>query len=169
MVLQFAPASTPHDLWPMAKEQERRLARTMYIDQGRTAKEIAQRLKVTENTVGNWVKVGNWQEVRNAKQNMPDQTAINLKELINDLTQKRIDMESDPTATAKDKAKLADEASKWTKALEALRVKGAIPLSTQLAVIERLFDELGRKHPDILIKLVDFQEEYITELARQCD
>lgn len=42
------------------KQVENDLAKRYYVNDGLTQKEIAERLKITEKTVGNWVKKGNW-------------------------------------------------------------------------------------------------------------
>lgn len=42
------------------KQVENDLAKRYYVNDGLTQKEIAERLKLTEKTVGNWVKKGNW-------------------------------------------------------------------------------------------------------------
>lgn len=42
------------------KQVENDLAKRYYINDGLTQKEIAERLKLTEKTVGTWVKNGNW-------------------------------------------------------------------------------------------------------------
>ena len=42
------------------KQVEHDLAKRYYVNDGLTQKEIAERLKLTEKTVGTWVKKGDW-------------------------------------------------------------------------------------------------------------
>lgn len=42
------------------KQVEHDLAKRYYINEGLSQKEIAERLNLTEKTVGNWVKKGSW-------------------------------------------------------------------------------------------------------------
>lgn len=42
------------------KQVENDLAKRYYVNEGLTQKEIAERLNLTEKTVGTWVKKGNW-------------------------------------------------------------------------------------------------------------
>lgn len=44
------------------KETEREFAKLLFIKQGLTQKEIAEKVKVTEKTVGKWVEDGKWKE-----------------------------------------------------------------------------------------------------------
>lgn len=157
----------------MAKEKEQKLARVLYVNEGKTAKEIAAIVNVTEKTLGAWVDKFGWKEQREAMANAPDKLVKNLKELINTLTEQRLELErqkhyDDDEAkakAAKDKARLADEISKWTKALDAANKETDIPLATYIRVMEQLFADMQKKHPKIYMQLVDFQEDHINELA----
>lgn len=44
------------------KETEKEYAKLLFIKQGLSQKEIAEKVKVTEKTVGRWVAVGKWDE-----------------------------------------------------------------------------------------------------------
>lgn len=153
----------------MAKDQERKLARIMYVEQGKTAKEIAERLNVSENTVGKWIADGGWKEQRTAHLSQPDQLVNSLKELLNSLAEKRIEMNKNSNVEPKEKVALSDEISKISKALEAAQKETRIPLSTYLKVMDSIFQALQRKHPKLYLQLIDFQDDHISNIAKQYD
>lgn len=48
----------------VSKAQEREYARILYVSERLTLKEIAERVGVTEKTVGKWAEVDNWDKLR---------------------------------------------------------------------------------------------------------
>lgn len=46
------------------KQVERDLAKVLFVNDNVSQKEIAERLKVTEKTVGKWVKDGDWEKLK---------------------------------------------------------------------------------------------------------
>lgn len=46
------------------KKVEQEFAKTLFVNEGLTQKEIAVRLDVSEKTVGTWVKKGNWEKLK---------------------------------------------------------------------------------------------------------
>lgn len=169
----------------MAKDNERRLARDFYVKHGKTQKEIAEQLSVTEKTVGSWVSKFGWKAQRDAVQNAPDKAVENLKEVISQLTEERLNLTREHHKVSEDKsltsakrveriaeissakARLADEISKWSKALEAARKEDIVSLSTYIKVMESVFMAIKSEHPNIYLKLVDFQEDHLMEVARK--
>ena len=49
----------------MAKDQEKNLAFFYFTKENMEAKDIATKLKVRPNTVGDWIKKGNWKRKKN--------------------------------------------------------------------------------------------------------
>ena len=158
-------------LHSMSKEKEKRLARILYVDQGKTAKEVASIIEVTEKTIGTWVDRFGWKAIRQAKANSPDMMIVGIKELLKNLAEERLSLDSDSSldekTRAKRKATLADEASKWTKALEAAQNENLIPLGTYLRVMDSVFDAIRDTHPKIYLQLVEFQEQHIHKISSQ--
>ena len=155
----------------MSKEKEIKLARILYVDQGKTAKEVATVTSVHEKTVGAWVEKYNWKVLRDAKANSPDLMVINIKDLLRSLAEERMELDAktdlDESQKSKRKAKLADEASKWTKALEAAQNESRVPLGTYLNVMDKIFDAIRDAHPKLYMELLDFQERHINQVASQ--
>lgn len=48
----------------MAKQEQREHARLLYVNERITLKEVAERVNVTEKTVGKWCKEENWDDLR---------------------------------------------------------------------------------------------------------
>lgn len=48
----------------MAKQEQREHAKLLYVNERITLKEVAERVKVTEKTVGKWCKEDNWDGLR---------------------------------------------------------------------------------------------------------
>ena len=48
----------------MAKQEQREHARLLYVNERITLKEVAERVTVTEKTVGKWCKEDNWDALR---------------------------------------------------------------------------------------------------------
>lgn len=46
------------------KQVERDLAKILFVNEGATQKEIANRLDVSEKTIGKWVKDGEWEKLK---------------------------------------------------------------------------------------------------------
>lgn len=46
------------------KQVEKDLAKILYVNENLSQKEIAERLLVTEKTIGKWVKEGNWESLK---------------------------------------------------------------------------------------------------------
>lgn len=150
----------------MAKHEQRKLARILFVEQGKTRREIAVALKVREKTVGDWARLGNWEELRTVHLTRSDNVVAKLKGLMQHYAERLHMLEQDSDSDPKEKARLVDALSKASKSMEAARAEGDITLSARLRVMEWVFAEL-RKH-DVAThdKLVDFQERLLEEAAR---
>lgn len=48
----------------LSKDAEREFARILYVSERITAKEIAERVKVSEKTIGSWIEKYGWEKLR---------------------------------------------------------------------------------------------------------
>jgi len=163
----------------MAKTRERSIARNYYVDLGKTAKEISERIGVSEQTLTKWINdpKDNWKEQRLAKISNSEVRTDNLKQVINGLCNDRIalDYQLKLAVTAKDSqgeamlrksiAQVDDGLSKWNKALQALDKENKIPFSTYVIVMEELFKELNNHNQKLYLDSLDFQEFFINKIA----
>lgn len=161
----------------MAKSQERRLAKELYI-KGKSQKEIARLLNVVEKTVGVWVDKYGWKQERDARLNSEKSRTDNLKELIGALVEKRLQLtkeleelkvaKADSEAIAeknREAVSIADEVAKYNKALENLDKTNRISLNVYLDVMDAIFQALQGYDPKLYIKLLDFQEVHLSDVS----
>ncbi|GLB51713.1 hypothetical protein NBRC110019_07520 [Neptunitalea chrysea] len=175
----------------MAKDSERSVARILYIDQGKSNKEIAEKLGVQEKTVGNWVKKYGWKEERDARDNNVDARIENIKAVIDDIIadrtsarlkikQVKIDLEhprtpEDEAKTLRDELSTLkkeivgydDSISKWNKTLDNFNKENKVSLATYLHVMDELFKDMQAHNQDLYLKTLDFQEQHISKVSVQ--
>lgn len=153
----------------MAKDTERNQARILYIDQCLTAKEISERLKVSEKTVGNWVDIGNWKDLRISKQSGTDTLIRNYNELLSLLIEKRLRFEKQKTKTDEEKAEHAgciDEISKISAAIDRLHKDGKVSLRIHIHCLEKFSAALRNVKPELFTpEFINFQSQYLDLLA----
>ena len=161
----------------MAKAKEQKVARIMYVEQGKTAKEISDLLSVTEATISKWVANGGWKSLRAARIAMPSIRTENIRQIINQLTEDRIQYATDLREAEQEKnaelvmeyhkkiAQIDDAVSKWNKTLQNIDQDNRISLSVYLQVMEMIFDDLKRYDESLYLKLIDFQDVHINEVS----
>ena len=76
----------------MAKEQEKNLAFFYYTKDNMEAKDIAAKLKVRPNTVGDWINKGNWKKIRDANINQSGERLDRIQQVVDDLATERLDI-----------------------------------------------------------------------------
>lgn len=162
----------------MAKEKEREIARKLFVNLNRNQKEIALDLDVTEKTVGNWVKDGNWRNERSSLINNTSNRAEKFKAVLEDFADEQIlisqrikNAEADlnfteANALRKIATSIADQVGKYQKALEKLDKDSKVLLSTKLEVIEHLFQSMQEYDKKLYLSSVDFQRYYIQSIAK---
>lgn len=74
----------------MAKDKEREVARKLYVELGKSQKEIAEDLDVQPKTVGDWVKKYNWKAERTALLNNTKNRAEKFKAVLEDLADEQL-------------------------------------------------------------------------------
>jgi len=159
----------------MAKDKERILAKELYL-LGKTGKEIAEHIGVTEKTVSRWVQKYGWREIRNAKLHGIQAKIDNIKQILEDLAEETVQINRQ-IARETDKEKIielrkrrnqiADEAAKWNKALENIDRSGKIPFNTYLNVMDEIFKALRKYDEKLFFLTLDFQELHIQEKAKE--
>lgn len=76
----------------MAKQEQKNLAFFYYTEEKLEAKEIAIKCKVRPNTVGDWIKNGNWKSIRDSKTNQSGERLDRIQQVIDDLAVERLDI-----------------------------------------------------------------------------
>ncbi|MGB1307523.1 MAG: terminase gpP N-terminus-related DNA-binding protein [Oceanihabitans sp.] len=175
----------------MAKKKERGVAYVWYVEHNKTAKEIAQKLKVTEKTVGDWVKKYGWKKERVARENSVDKRVDNIKSVIDDITEDRtsarvrlnelrVELQEQQKAKDFEAAEISkdmisdikkeivgydDAISKWNKTLENFDKENRVSLSNYLHVMDEIFKDMQAFNQPLYMKTLDFQEQHINKVS----
>jgi len=159
----------------MAKDKEKRLAYELYV-QGKTHKEVAQLVGVTDKTISRWAMAGNWKTIRTARLNNNISKLDNIKQILSDIADETISINKEIAKTTdreklkelrKQRNQLADEAAKWNKALENLDSENKISFATYIQVMEDIFKNLREFDQRIYMKTLDFQDQLLQQKAAQ--
>lgn len=154
----------------MAKDNEKKLAYTLYVDQCKTAKEIAVMLNVSEKTIGKWVEAGNWKEIRNSKQSSSDTLLKKYNELLESLLDKRLKYEQMDKKDEEDTRSyngIIDEMSKIAAMIDRLQKDGRTSLRIHIMCLEKFMGYLHTTNAKLYMQLVDLQIEYLQLLAEE--
>lgn len=157
----------------MAKNKERQKAYEMFVEMFKTQKEIADFLEVSEKTVGDWVKKGNWKNERDARMNSHKTQTQNIHDLISDLTEEAQDLterirdaeargdKTEATDLKKQRLLISQEVSSYNKTLEKIDKENKFTLSTYIDIQEDIFQALKEFDPALYFKTIDFQKQHI--------
>lgn len=149
----------------MAKDEARKAAYDYYVTKQKTAKETARLVKVTEKTVGNWVKKHKWKKRRDAFLSSTEKGLENLEILIEEYSSKLREMERDPDSSADERFKLIQSIRNLSKTKEDF-TKNTQPAYSQVVTIaDEIMSGLVRAVPDRKSEILDFFEEYIINKA----
>ena len=163
----------------MAKEKEQKIARLLYVEQGKTAKEISSLIGVSEQTLTKWVNKLGWRDQRNAIIANPGIREDNIMQLINELSEQRLNMSRElrEAESKKDSAlafdirkqlsQIDDAVSKWNKTLQNIKKESQISLSVYLSVMEMIFDDLRMYDEKLFLKTLDFQEQHLNDASKR--
>src|SRR5690554_6580295 len=169
LLLHFCTVNT----YKMAKNKERQNAYEMFVEMFKTQKEIAEFLEVSEKTVGNWVKKGNWKAERDARLNSHKTQTQNIRDLISDLTEEaqalteQIRMAAargerkEATDLKKQRLLISQEVASYNKTLDKIDKENKFSLSTYIDVQEDIFNALKEYDTALYLKTIDFQKQHI--------
>ena len=158
----------------MAKDREKKTARELYL-LGKSQKEIAELVNVTEKTISRWVATGNWKVIRDSKVNTGKTKTDNIKQILSDIAEETININRKIDKTTdrerlkelrKQRNLLADEAAKWNKALENLDKDNKVSFATYIQIFEDIFSNLQSFDEKLFMLTVDFQEYLLNEKAK---
>lgn len=170
-------------------------AKRLFVTDGLTASEISIRLGISKKTMSIWVNENEqaWKKEREARMQSTTKQGDNIRAIISELAERRLAImrqveeietkianlngkgkEADVIAMRnqildlrKQSVNIADETSKWNKALnESYKGNNRITLSIYLEVMDSIFDYLRKWNPDIYNQTIDFQEQLLNEQSR---
>lgn len=161
------------------KDKERAHARSLYVELGKSQKEISEILGCSEKTVGKWGKEDNWKAARTAKMTSTDtmlangKLAIsNLSDILLDIQKKRAEASAlnDKEAVAKldvSILSISDAIAKTSASVNKFEKANAISLVTYLNVMDEIFKALQNEDPKLHSLTLDFQERHVQDVAKR--
>jgi len=166
-----------------SKEYYRKLkkeAHDMYVNDCITCKEISLRIGVSERSISNWINEneGLWKKEQQATAISSKKQGDNIKKIIENLAEKRLQLLSDIDDASKDgnkelelelrkqAASIDDGVSKWGKQLSEIDKTNRITLSIYIDVMTRIFDSLKIYDANLYFQTLDFQENHLYEAAK---
>lgn len=181
----------------MAKDNEKKIAKELYINQNKSPEEIAQKTGVNSRTVQRWIKDGHWKKLRDAKANGSPQRIERTQLVVDSLTDRRIQLVKEEKIARKayeemdelgdyeelkekkavlrtelevlraEAASIDDAISKWNKRIENLNKEGKITLALYIEVMERIFEALRTVNEPLYLQTLDFQENHLEDIAHK--
>lgn len=159
----------------------RQEARDLFVNKGKTQKEIAALLKVSSVTLVNWCKDGNWKSERDSRLNSASNRMENIRSIITCLSEQKLQVIADivRAEAAGDREVvfelrrrsdgIADEVSKWNKSLQGMMdgEKRRITLSVYLDVMESVFKHMQLFDPALFASTLDFQEAHVVKVTKE--
>lgn len=163
----------------MAKEREKKIAKIFYVVQGKDAKEISKLINVSEVTLSKWVNENDaaWKRERNARISSPKVRTDNIEQIINDLSEQRITLNTqlkqaeanqdleETTRLRESIARIDDAVAKWNKTLSSIDKDNQITLSTYIAVMEMIFDAMKEFNETLYFQTLEFQELHLNNVS----
>ncbi len=161
----------------MAKDRERSHARVLYVDKGKTAKQIALEVGVNENTIGKWIEKFNWKKDKAAKILNKESREENIIEIIGSFAAERLELQKDVKTAIKagDKetaneirkqiAQIDDSVSKWNKTYETIKKESEISQLVMINVADIIFKHFDSRYPHLQKESTEFQEIFISEIV----
>ena len=157
----------------MAKEKERKTAYILFVNEGKTRKEISQLIGVSEHTIGAWVDKFGWVKERAARNASPGKRIENVKAILAELGEQRLELsrqlkeaeingDSDAVNDLRTQIEKKDLAvANWNKHLMTIDKESKITLANYLHVMESVFYALRLFDTKLYMQTIEFQEHHL--------
>lgn len=161
--------------------KERAQARIMFVENGKSQKEIASIIGMTEKTISRWSIDDNWRAERSAKLMAEQNIRKNGKMALNNLSEILLSLQKQRNEEAgkenPDKEKIeeldkmiisyADSMSKAGKQVTQILDDNKITLTIYLQVMEDIFNTLLSEDSKLHAATLDFQERHIQFICKK--
>jgi transcriptional regulator with XRE-family HTH domain len=138
----------------MAKDNERKLAETLYVDGNSSQKEIAEQLGVAEKTVSGWKEKYNWDKLRVAKRTTKAEIIDGLYKSVAVIIKRAEDEDKRPLNTVE-----SDQIVKLTRSIEVL--EGAESLSNYVYTLTAFLNWVRAVDLDAAKQIAVFSKEFL--------
>jgi len=150
----------------MAKEIERQAAYEFYVKQQKSAKETARLVRVTQKTIGGWVKKHKWKERRDVFLRSTEKGLYNLELLIEEYSTKLREMERDPDSSPDERFKLIQSIRNLSKTKDDFQKDNKPNFGNIVTISDEIMSGLIDKIPSHKTEILDFFEGYILKNSK---
>lgn len=167
---------------PEEKPDYIKLRRTAYeyvVEQGKTQKEVAALLGITEKCMSDWAKEGNWRELRKTRQSAASTARENIQRLISLLSEKRLNTEYQINEAIdagdtdleiklrKEAARVSNEMAYQNKALGELNKEKEATLGMYVDIFDDIFSAMRAYDFDLFEKTIEFQTVHLRRKSNE--
>lgn len=125
-------------------------------------KQIAETIGVSERTISTWAAKFQWDEQMALRSQAPQELENDLLQVIAGIVKERKNAEF-----ATDRIRLADELSKYNKTLDSVRKESRLSLTAHCQIMKDLLAFVQVRMPDLMPRLMDMQQQYITTKSQE--
>lgn len=138
----------------LTKKQEKDFAKTLFVNEKLSQKEIAERVGVVEKTISKWIKEGEWEKLRRSMIIVKDEQLSDLYEKLSTLNQYIKENQAN-IVTNKD----VDSISKLTSSIQRLEIETSI--GETIDVAKNIIEFVRPLDLDFAKKMTSYFDVYI--------
>lgn len=143
-----------------AKENEKALARELYMQTGMTIKEIAGIAQVNRATVGEWATSENWEAIKKAQQHSPDKL---IQAYYAELDELNAHIQAKEKGKRFADSKESDARNKII--ISIMRLKNQTSLPQYVAVMIKFMEVLQSKSLKLSKEVAPLANEFLNDMA----
>lgn len=160
-------------------EKLKAMAYQYVVQQGKTQREVAELLGVSENTLSEWARIGDWRGQRKNRQSAASTARMNIQSIISLLSDKRLKVEyaineAIDRADKETELRLRKEANQlsaditWQrKNLEGVDKENKMTLGVYVDVFDDIFSALRAFDAELFDKTIDFQTLHLRKKSNE--
>ena len=157
----------------------RHMAYEMVVEQGKTQKEAAASLGISEGTMSEWAMDGNWRALRKTRQSSASTARENITRMISLLSEKRLRLEEDIAQAIDDgdqereldlrnqAQQISLEMAYQNKSLSELNKEKQVTLGVFVDVFDEIFSALRSYDQDLFDRTIAFQTTYLRRKSNE--
>lgn len=143
----------------MKGKENKKIAKTLFIELGLSQAEVAKRLKLSRQIISKWVKNGNWEVLRGSKAASPTEIIQRTYNQITKIYDEADEEDRKITSTE------SDQISKLMAGIKA--IKKEADLSSYIQSYEEFLIYLRQEDAELAKEIADYQMDFLTLKARE--